>query len=116
MIEMPTALEVPLKIEENGAIRVAGTRVLLEVVIHAFQHGETAESIVDSYPTLKLADVYAVIAYYLNHRAEVDAYLQQVEEKATQIQHEIEANYTPKTHALLNRLRALRDEKHHSIS
>ena len=38
---MPMALEVPLKIEENGAIRVEGTRVLLEVVIAAhqrFQH------------------------------------------------------------------------------
>ena len=114
MIEMPTALDVPLKIEENGAIRVGGTRVLLEVVIHAFQQGETAESIVDSYPTLKLADVYAVIAYYLNHRVEVDAYLQQVEEKAAQIQREVEATYPPKTHALLNRLRALRDEKHPS--
>jgi uncharacterized protein (DUF433 family) len=103
-------LDVPLKTDEHGKLRVGNTRVLLELVIHAFQQGETAEGIVDSYPTLKLADVYAVLAYYLMHRDEVDAYMRQANENADRIQREIEMNYAPETLALRARLRALRGE------
>ena len=111
MISTPDPINVPLWKDEHGKIRVRGTRLLLELVIHAFQQGETPEGIVDSYPTLNLADLYAIIAYYLNNRAEVDAYVREADQAAEQVQKEIEASYTPETHALLNRLRALRDEK-----
>jgi hypothetical protein len=37
-----------------------------------------------------LADVYAVIAYYLNNQAEVQAYLQQQQEEAHKIWEKIE--------------------------
>jgi hypothetical protein len=33
------------------------------------------------YPTLKLADIYFSIWYYLQHRAELDTYLREREEK-----------------------------------
>ena len=55
----------PLRREDSGAIRVGQTRVLLELVVHAFQDGATPEAIVQGYPTLSLAEVYAVIAYAL---------------------------------------------------
>ncbi|HVU10527.1 MAG TPA: DUF433 domain-containing protein, partial [Phototrophicaceae bacterium] len=84
------------------------TRVLLELLMHAFLQGDTPEEIVDSYPTLKLADVYTVLAYYLTHRAEVDTYLREADAAAERIQREVEANYTLQTLALRARLRALR--------
>ena len=111
MVVPPVAIDVPLRTDAHGKLRVGGTRVLLEFVIHAFQQGETAEGIVDSYPTLKLADVYAVLAYYLTHRPEVDAYVRQADEAAGRIQRETEAHYTPETLALRARLRARRDEQ-----
>ena len=114
MIRTPTTIDVPLRTDEYGKLRVGDTRVLLELVIHAFQQGETAEGIIDSYPTLKLADVYAVLAYYLAHRAEVDAYVRQADEAADRIQREIEAQYSPETLALRARMRALRNERRHS--
>lgn len=116
MIATPVAMDVPLRTDEHGKIRVGGTRVLLELVIHAFHQGETAEGIVDSYPSLKLADVYAVLAYYLTHRADVDTYVRQADDAAERIQRETEANYAPETLALRARLRALRDEKYRSGS
>lgn len=70
---------VPLKIDMDGVWRVGDTRVLLDLVIHAFNAGRTPEEIVQSYDTLHLDEVYAVLAYYLAHRVEVDAYLQQQE-------------------------------------
>ena len=75
---------VPLRKNLDGTWRVGNTRVLLDLVVHAFNAGRTPEDIVQSYATLYLEEVYAVIAYYLTHRAEVDDYLQQqeVEEEA----------------------------------
>lgn len=70
---------VPLKIDLDGTWRVGDNRVLLDLVIHAFNAGRTPEEIVQSYDTLHLNEVYAVLAYYLAHRTEVDAYLQQQE-------------------------------------
>lgn len=70
----------PLRVGEHGEIRIGNSRVLLEMVLSAFDDGETPEGIVQAYPSLELADVYAVIAYCLRHRAEVDAYLREREE------------------------------------
>lgn len=64
---------------ENGAYRVAGTRVSLDSVVYAFWRGESPESIVDSFPALTLEQVYGAVAYYLAHQAEVDAYLKEGE-------------------------------------
>jgi uncharacterized protein (DUF433 family) len=91
MIAPPPPIPVPLRANDDGTIRIGDTRVLLEVVIHAFQRGETPEGIAQSFPTLKLDDVYAVIAYYLLNRAEVDEYVRQAEAEGERIRHEIEA-------------------------
>src|ERR1700675_4896672 len=61
----PLSLAVPLREEPAGVFRVGKSRVLLELVIRAFQRGETPEGIVQSYDTLSLPDVYAVVGYYL---------------------------------------------------
>ena len=72
----PHATEhVPLKCDADGVMRVGGTRVRLDTVVFAFNAGATAEEIVQQYPSLMLADVYAVLTYYLRHRSEVDGYV-----------------------------------------
>ncbi len=63
---------VPLTRTDNGGWRIEGTRIPLERVIMAFRGGASAESIVEQFPSLGLSAVYATIAYYLTHRAEVD--------------------------------------------
>jgi uncharacterized protein (DUF433 family) len=73
-------------------LRVGETRVLLELVLRAFQDGATPETIVQRYSTLKLADVYAVIAYYLRHREEVDGYLAQREQLAEEVERKMESH------------------------
>src|SRR5688500_3078362 len=80
----------PIREEADGALRVGESRVLLELVIRAFQDGATPEAIVQRYPTAALPDVYAVIAYYLRHRDEVDAYLARREEQSEEIRQQIE--------------------------
>jgi uncharacterized protein (DUF433 family) len=81
----------PLREDASGALRVGASRVLLELVIRAFQDGATPETIVQRYSTLALADVYAVIAYYLRHRSEVEEYLCRREQKAEEVRQRVES-------------------------
>lgn len=81
----------PIREDESGALRVGHSRVLLELVIQDFQDGATPEAIVQQYPTLALSDVYAVIAYYLKHRDEIEAYIAQRETQAHDVRQRIEA-------------------------
>ncbi|MGB3402663.1 MAG: DUF433 domain-containing protein [Microcoleaceae cyanobacterium] len=66
---------MPLQTTADGVVRVGKTRVTLDTVVAVFKQGATAEEIVYRYPSLKLADVYATIAFYLNHESDVEAYL-----------------------------------------
>lgn len=65
----------PLEAAADGAVRVAGTRVTLDVVVREYDAGASAEDLVLRYPTLRLSDIYAVIAFVLREREAVDAYL-----------------------------------------
>ncbi len=99
MIPDHPVISISLQTDEHGAIRVGNTRVLLELVIHAYALGETPEGIVESCSTLTTADVYAVIAYYLAHRDELDAYVRQRDQQADQLLRALEANLSPQARA-----------------
>lgn len=75
----PILEPVPLERTADGVILVRNTRVPLDTVIFTFLEGASPEEIVWQYPTLDLADVYSVITYYLQHRADVQKYLQEQE-------------------------------------
>ena len=66
---------IPIETDKDGVIRVGNTRVTLETLVSAFSEGSTAEEIVYQYPVLNLADVYAVITYYLRNKDIVEKYL-----------------------------------------
>ncbi len=70
-----TLKPIPLRENSDGVMLVGETRVTLDTVISVFNQGVTAEEIVCRYPSLKLADVYSTIAYYLSHVEDVEAYL-----------------------------------------
>jgi uncharacterized protein (DUF433 family) len=98
----------PLHEDENGVLRVGGTRVSLESVVIAFDRGASAEEIVDSYPTLTLASVYATLAYVLTHRQMVDEYLAARRVAVSELQAEVERRFPPEglRARLLSRRRA----------
>jgi uncharacterized protein (DUF433 family) len=83
---------VPLTQEENGSIRVGGTRVTLDTVIGRFQVGNTPEKIEDSFPSLTLSQIKATIEWYLNHKAEADEYLEEGQREAEKIRQRIESD------------------------
>src|SRR3979490_1647638 len=81
----------PLRTDEGGTIRVGKSRITLDLVVEQYENGMSPENMVRAYDTLNLADVHAVIAYYLRHRDEVRAYLKRREEEAEALRVKIEA-------------------------
>jgi uncharacterized protein (DUF433 family) len=97
LLNVSTPDPLPLRADESGTIRVGGTRVTLESVIADYERGRTPEEIVSDFDVLKLADVHRVIAYYLDHRADVSKYLQHQRDTFAKLRAEMEAKYPPKT-------------------
>lgn len=75
----------PIETNSDGVMIVKKTRVTFDTVVAAFERGATAEEIVYRYPSLKLADVYSAIAFYLNNQQEIKVYLQQRQQQAREI-------------------------------
>jgi uncharacterized protein (DUF433 family) len=92
-LAVATPIAVPLETDADGVIRVGGTRVRLDTVIFAYNEGATPEEIVEQYSSLKLADVYAVISYYLQNYDEVEAYLRQRQEQREKVRQMNEARF-----------------------
>jgi uncharacterized protein (DUF433 family) len=83
----------PLKLDADGTLRVGGTRVPLETVVGEYEDGVSPEEIVRQYDSLRLADVHAVISYYLENRREVDEYLAERRRLAEDVRRENQARF-----------------------
>jgi uncharacterized protein (DUF433 family) len=96
----------PVRVDEGGAVRVGNSRISLDLVVEQYENGMTPEGMVRAYDTLVLADVYAVIAYYLRHKGEVQAYLRRRADEAEALRAKLEAErplmaYSPRLQAIL---------------
>ena len=87
------ARPIPLETDEDGLVRVTGTRIPLGTIVYAYLNGDSAEEIVEGFDTLNLSDVYAIISYYLDHRREVDAYPLKRQTEAAALRSEIESQF-----------------------
>jgi uncharacterized protein (DUF433 family) len=94
MMDMPT-VAIPLRTDEDGVIRIGDTRITLETIVACHKRQDTPEQIHEGFSTLALADIYAVVAYYLANTQEVDAYIQHVEEEGEQLRKVWEAEHPP---------------------
>ncbi len=88
-----SAKPAPIAKDENGVFRVGGTRVRLNTVLGAYHQGCSAEEILLKYPALKLDDIYALITYYLWHREEIDAYLEERRQIEQQTREELDSRF-----------------------
>jgi uncharacterized protein (DUF433 family) len=84
---------LPLQSDADGVVRVGGSRVTLETVVVAFKNGSTAEQIAHDFPVLSLADIYAVITFYLRRREDVEEYLAEQRAEGDQIRQQMEPRF-----------------------
>jgi uncharacterized protein (DUF433 family) len=61
--------------DTGGEILLAGHRVTLHHVIKDYREGYSAETLAAACPTLPLALVHKVLAFYLENQPEVDRYV-----------------------------------------
>jgi uncharacterized protein (DUF433 family) len=66
--------------ERDGDYFVGSSRVTLGSAIAAWQQsGERPESITEAFPSITRADAYGAIAFYLDHRQELDRFFAEQE-------------------------------------
>ena len=92
MTTLETTQTLPLRLTEDGTIRIAGSRVSLDSVVYHYKLGASAEQIAQKFPSLDLADVYAAITYYLNHEEAIEEYLHEQEAKGDEVQKRMESD------------------------
>ena len=105
MVSIESVQNIPLTVTDDGSIRIMGSRVSLESVLHHYKAGATPEQIACKFPSLRLADIYTVVAYYLNHREPIEEYLREVETAGDVVQGEVEhPEYQAAMHEIRKRL------------
>ena len=101
-IATPIVEQVPLRWYEGRSLRIGTTRVTLDTLVGAYNRGETAEQIAENFDTLEIADIHAVISYYLRHTDEVEAYIAEGDAEAEEARRRFEAVHgSPPTRAEL---------------
>ena len=65
--------------QREGGYYIAGTDISINSVVISFNAGSSPEAIQEDLPLLKLAQVYGAIAFYLDHKTEIDDYLARTE-------------------------------------
>jgi len=73
---MSTALETTLVRTPDvcgGRLRIDGTRMTVNQIVTLYRQGLTPEEIVEQYPQRTVREIYAVLAWYHDHREEFDA-------------------------------------------
>jgi uncharacterized protein (DUF433 family) len=60
----------------GGKPRIAGHRIRVQDIALWTEEGRSADEIVADFPQLSLSDVYAALAYYHDHREQIDAQME----------------------------------------
>jgi uncharacterized protein (DUF433 family) len=92
-LDAPIAEVPPIAIDSNGVPRVGKTRVRFATVIAAFNQGLGAEEILLKFPSLELADINSVLAYYLRHRPAIEVILEEQRARSDAALREIEEKF-----------------------
>src|SRR5262245_36970703 len=82
---------VPLTEDADGRWRMTGRRIPLERIIACHKEGKSPEAIAEAFDSLRLSDVYLVISYCLDHKDEIEEFLQRREQQAAEVRRMIEA-------------------------
>ena len=92
--------------DEDGTLRLHGSRVTLDTFIAAYLRGDTPEQIHEGFPTLAVVEIQEAIDWYLANRSDVDDYLKDRLVEAESMQRYIESR--PEQAALRQMLRERR--------
>lgn len=91
--------------EPDGFIHITGHRIGLTNIVHYYNEGYSVEMLLCQFPTLNLAILHKTVAFYLENREEVDAYVAQCEAELEKLR--AAARKVPSLAELRSRLEAV---------
>jgi uncharacterized protein (DUF433 family) len=75
---MPTTASAHIRLDDRGIAWIDDTNTkVVEVALDQIAHGWSAEEIHFQHPHLSMGQVHAALGYYHDHKAELDAAIQQ---------------------------------------
>lgn len=96
-----------LEIHSADDVRIKGTRVGIEHLLSAYLSGAQPEEIAIEFPTVTLEQVHGVLAWFLGHRQDAEAYLRRWRDRA----HESRIAQETPPPAVVQRLRKLAEQR-----
>src|SRR5579871_1865064 len=79
---MSAVLETHIELDEQGRPWIVGANTkVIEVVLDKVAGGLEAEQIHAEYPDLSLAQIYSALAYYYDHKEEMDQAIVEMEKR-----------------------------------
>jgi uncharacterized protein (DUF433 family) len=91
---METAVRAPIVLDDQGVAYIEGTTAkVIEIALAKESSGLTPEELQQDLPHLTLAQVYAALAYYHQHKEELDAEIERRYQLAEQLR--VEAGESP---------------------
>jgi uncharacterized protein (DUF433 family) len=86
---MPVLAPSCIEVDDRGVARIAGTRSkVTQIAIDHVHWGWSPEAICKQYPHLSLAHVHAALAYYFEHKTELDAEIERQRQEAERLREE----------------------------
>lgn len=71
---MTAVVENYIEIDENRVAWIADTKVkVIEIAVDKIAHGSSPEELHFQYPHLSMSQIHAALAFYYDHREELDA-------------------------------------------
>ena len=102
---MATVGYAHVSLDSEGVPVVSGTRTkVVEVVVEHLAYGWEAQDLHEQHPHLSLGQIHSALAYYYDHKAEMDLDIQQRSQKAEHIKADLDR--TQGEPALIKKLRA----------
>jgi len=91
---MNTAPSLPhIHFDEHGRPWIDDTNMkVIELVLDHLAHGWNAETLQENHPGLSLAQVYAALAWYYDHQADMDAEIERQSERLEALRRQVEGS------------------------
>jgi uncharacterized protein (DUF433 family) len=75
---MPVVTNSHIEVDEKGVARIARSRMkVIHLVMDKMANNSTPDQMQQAFPGLSLGQIYSALAYYYDHKNELDAQIEQ---------------------------------------
>ena len=89
---MATTSYAHITFTPEGKPNIDGMRIKVELIATLHNAGASPEQMVEDYPPLTLAQIYSALAYYYDHKDEIDGQIEEGERFAESVRAELDSS------------------------